>query len=80
MANTADPFDVWKLALLNSAGSAAPAVLRRGEALLKLYWKAGCEPTIDGLLHYADRGLLYDSESWAARGMLTPVSPARPQP
>ncbi len=69
-------FDGWKLALLHSAGSASPAVLRLGERVLELFWKSGCEPTMTGLLYYAEIGLLIDSESYAARPVFTSVSPA----
>lgn len=72
-------FDGWKFALLNSAGSASPAVLRLGDYVLELFWRDGCEPTVSALLHYAESGLLSDSESYAARGVLTPRVPLNSQ-
>lgn len=69
-------FDGWKFALLHSAGSASPAVLRLGDHVLELFWRDGCEPTMGALLHYAETGLLSGAEGYAARPVFTPVSPA----
>lgn len=50
-------FSNWKQSLLESAGSAGPAVRRMGDFVLQLFWKEGCEPTMAGLLDYAQAGL-----------------------
>lgn len=47
----------WKYKLLQSVGSASPAILALGDYVLELFWKDGCEPTHEAMLDYAQTGL-----------------------
>jgi hypothetical protein len=51
-------FLVWRDRLLDSAGSASPAVKEvLGDFVLEYVWRDGCEPTMAGLLQYVQNGL-----------------------
>lgn len=50
-------FDDWKKRLLDAAGCTSPAVRQLGDYVLELFWKDGCEPTMHGLMEYAQAGL-----------------------
>ena len=55
-------FDDWKQQLLDDAGSSGPPVRMLGDYVLELFWKDGCEPTVSGLLYYAESGLCRDAD------------------
>jgi hypothetical protein len=51
-------FLVWRDRLLDSAGTASPAVKKvLGDFVLELVWRDGCDPTMAGLLQYVQHGL-----------------------
>ena len=50
-------FDHWKQRLLESAGTASQSVRHLGDYVLELFWKDGCEPTMQAMLDYAQAGL-----------------------
>ncbi len=77
-------FNDWKQRLLDSAGSVAAAapVRRLGDFVLELFWKDGCEPTMSGLLEYAEAGLCrrYNIVASATRPSFLSPSPSPPSP
>jgi hypothetical protein len=58
-------FADWKRTLFDSSGTAMTQVRNLGDYVLMLFWRDGCEPSLSGLLDYAQTGLhpAYEAQS-----------------
>jgi hypothetical protein len=63
----------WKRKLIQSSGTVSTSVILLGDRVLELFWRDGCEPSISGLLDYAQSGLHPVHQARSARVRSTSV-------